>query len=274
MRIQSFDTPYGTDKYVMLSATELDALVASEASVIRSKMQCYGGETWYGDTFDSFQHKVMVGDQSLVAESDTFLEKLEDQTPHSLGWRNVDDVVGAVPNVPAFIAGHPQCMRRRERTRKDTAPLAIYMDLTSSGGISERDVTRRGVALLALTRVLIERRPVELWVGASLGCPHRSGTVAWRIDTAPLDLARAAYHVGATAMSRGFGYAICQHHMGTKGGWPFNDYAKHCRTAKQRLQAVFPGQEIMYVPPIKLHDELTKNPIGWIRRVLNEKGEE
>jgi len=151
---------------------------------------------------------------------------------------------------------------------KETAPLAIYMDLTSSGGITAKDVQKRGIVLLALTRLLVEHRPVELWVGSSLGKSYMSGTVAWKIDTAPLDLARAAYQIGATSMSRGFGYGIAMRELGTEGHWPFNKYDAHCATAKERMMAVFPGQEMLYIPPIMLHDDMTKNPVGWLKRTL------
>lgn len=211
--------------------------------------------------------------ENLVQSSEEYLRSIEDQVPMSRGWRNVDDVVGALPNVPAYLAGHPQSMRRRVRTMRDTAPLSVFVDLTSSGGIDSAKVTRRGVVLLALVRLLVEHRAVELWVGSALGprstYSRASWTTAWRVDTAPLDLARAAYHVGATAMSRGFGYGVCKG-RGSGGRWPFNHYGLHTQTAEQRLKDVFPGQEVMYVPPIYLNDPMTANPVGWLRRVMEK----
>jgi hypothetical protein len=257
----------GKDQYLLLEGGELNEYNRIHASDLSHKI----GEDsyWYGTTYNQFAQKVETGDESLVAESETFLSQIEDQVPMSRGWRNVDDVVGAVPNVPAFLAGHPQCMRRRERTMRDTAPLAIYMDLTSSGGISASAVQKRGIVLLALTRMLVEHRPVELWVGTSLGGPGKAGTVAWRIDTAPLDLARAAFHISATVMARGFGYCLCQKLFNTGGGWPFASHSVHCNTAKARLSQVFAGQELLYIPPIYVTDELVSDPVGWIKRTLD-----
>lgn len=268
----------GRDSYLMYESGELRVAAEDHAGALSREIGQHGSG-WYGMNYDEFAKKVVVGDNDLVEESEKYLRLVEDQVPMSLGWRNVDDVVGAVPNVPAYLAGHPQCMRRRERVMRDTTPLAIYMDLTSSGGISTHKVQKRGVVLLALVRRLVEHRSVELWVGASLGGGSRSGagTVMWRIDTAPLDLARAAFYVGATVMSRGFGYKLCQDELGTGGSWPFHNYDYHCRTAKERLgKVVFPGQEILYVPPIMLGDELTDDPVGWVKRVIAEyvRGEE
>lgn len=254
------------DVYMLLENGDLLEAVERNASRLRSKI--IYDSSWTGATYDEFNRKVRTGDEELVAESEALLTKIEDQVPMSRGWRNIDDVVGAIPNVPSFLAGHPQCMRRRERTMRETAPLAIYMDLTSSGGIHQSDVRKRGIALLALTRCLVEHRPVELWVGASLNKGNGSGTVMWRIDTAPLDLARSAFHIGATVMSRGFGYEMTHIEFNTGGHWPFNDFELHKQTAKERLAQVFPGTEILYIPPIYISDDLVKDPVGWIKRTL------
>jgi len=263
-------TKWGKDDYILLDSGELTEYASRNAGLLRSRIN---GDRWHGSVgYHEFSQKVETGDEKLVAESEKFLAKIEDQVPISRGWRNVDDVVGAVPNVPAFLAGHPQCMRRRERTMRDTAPLAIYMDLTSSAGIDASDVEKRGIVLLALTRCLVEHRPVELWVGSSLGQHGRSGTVAWRIDTAPLDLARAAFHISATVMSRGFGYGVCQSVLGTGGGWPFGDHTLHCQTAKERLAPVFAGRDLLYIPPILVGDAMTKDPVGWIKRTMRDYG--
>jgi hypothetical protein len=165
MRSESIKTKMGMDHYLFMSAGEIPEAYAKHGHLISN----FG--TGAATRGRPFKQKIVTGDTALVAEADKFLSQIEDQMPVSRGWRNIDDVVGAVPNVPAFLAGHPQCMRRRAHVAKDTAPLAIYMDLTSSGGISAEKVERRGVVLLALARLLVEHRPVELWVGAALGGP-------------------------------------------------------------------------------------------------------
>lgn len=270
MRRIDLATKWGKDRYLLLENGDLTNYSKTHADKLRSKIGSGSGARWYGGTYSDFATKVVTGDETLVEESESFLRQIENQVPMSRGWRNIDDVVGAIPNVPAFLAGHPQCMRRRERTMKETAPLAIYMDLTSSAGISAREVQQRGIVLLALTRLLVEHRPVELWVGTSLGSysGDMSGTVAWRIDTAPLDLARSAFHISATVMARGFGYCLCQDELGTGGHWPFANHTKHCETAKERLANVFAGQELLYIPPIYWGDELTSDPVGWLKRTL------
>ncbi len=255
------ETPRGLDQFMFLDAGEIPALIEKHDITT-------GG--WHGDTTEDFRRKATTGDNSLVAASEKFLTSLEDQVPVSRGWRNVDDVVGAIPNVPAFLAGHPQHMRRRQRTARENAPLTIYMDLTSSAGIDAEDLTKRGVVLLALVRMLVEHRPVELWVGTSKGRSGASGTVAWKIDTAPLDLARSSYHIGAAAMARGFGYGVDNANHKTGGAWPFNDFEKHKLTAKARLQEAMDCGDMLYIPPIYYTDPMVNDPVGWLKKTMKE----
>lgn len=274
INVQPFTDANGSDKFALLEAGQLPAVAARYDHRIRKAMM-YGG-SWYADTYESFARKVNTGDEALVAQSEKVLAELEDQIPMSRGWCNVDDVVGAVPNVPAFLAGHPQHMRRRERTRRDNAPLAVYMDLTCSAGISATDIMRRGCTLLALTRVLLEHRAVELWVGTSVGVYRQSATLAWRIDTTPLDLARSSYHIASVAIARSFGYEVAAESMCHQwnGSWAFGDHGAHTSSMPRRLQRVMPGHKILYVPPIYLGDPMTKDPVGWVKRVLNLNTEE
>jgi hypothetical protein len=251
------------DQYMLLDSNE----VVPHMEQIKNQMSL---SSWSGgETRDSLLRKAETGDEALVEASEEMLRLVEDQVPVSLGWRVIDDVVGALPNIPAYLAGHPMQMRRKQRNMRDTAPLAIYMDLTSSAGIDAKDVQRRGTVLLALVRRLVEHRSVELWVGTGLGNSREGATVAWQIDTAPLDLARGAFRIASTAMARGFGYQAVHSFLKMhSGGWPMGDFGVHLRTAEERLKPVFEGRELLYVPPIFLSDELTKDPVGWVKRVL------
>jgi hypothetical protein len=259
------------DRYLLLESDEVIPAVKS----IEKRLTGYlaRNRSWSGgNSFDELLNKIMLGDETLVAASEAMLEKIEDQVPMSKGYQTVDDVVGAFPNIPAYLAGQPMCMRRRKRVTKNNAPLVIYMDLTSSAGIDAKRIQDRGTVLLALVRLLCDHRAVELWVGTGLGGGYNgvSGTVAWRIDTAPLDLARAAFRIASTSIARGFGYEMATEKFETGGGWPLGDFRRHQATAKERLANVFEGQEILYVPPIFLTDEMTTDPVGWVKRTLKE----
>lgn len=263
MRIERRDWRGAPDCYALFEAGEIPGLMREHASHIR-------GGSWHGDTIENMRRKSETGDNSLVKESDRFLTMIEDQIPVSQGWRAIDDVVGGVPNVPAFLAGHPMHMRRRVRVAKESAPLTVFADLTSSASISAKDVGRRAVVLLALVRLLVEHRPVELWVGTAKGMGRGSGCAAWRIDTAPLDLARSAYHIGSAAMARGFGYGMTDSLFRTGGHWPFHSFEMHKRTAVERLRGVFGFGDVLYVPPIFEADPLVADPVGWLKRTMKQ----
>jgi len=273
MRQVKVKNTYGLDQYVFLETSEITEMLETHKSKIFLNSDTLGGKSWSGGGIAKLRACAGPGDESLVAESEKFLADIEGQIPLSRGWRNIDDVVGAVPNIPAFLAGHPQHMRRRERVARDNAPLTIYMDLTSSAAISAETVQKRGIVLLALTRMLVEHRPVALWVGISKGSGYGaagpvSGTVAWRIDTTPLDLARAAFHISSTVMARGFGYGVDDSLHITGGAWPFGNHTLHCRTAEARLQAVSDIGEVMYIPPIYVADDMVNQPVAWLKRVM------
>lgn len=211
-----------------------------------------------------FERDVVLGSESYVRRSEEFLASIEDQMPLSKGWRNMDDVVGAVPNVPSYLAGHPQCMRRRQRVDKDTAPVTIFMNLSSSMSIPPEKILQRGIVLLALARLLTIHRSVELWVGSALSDGRQSGTVAWRIDTAPLDLARASYHIADVSMSRMFAYAMCEQlvdkHLGDRPG----NESQH----NALLRKVAGWGDVVMLPPISYSDPMVDRPVEWLRQAM------
>lgn len=252
-------TSTGRNHFALMSASEICEVARGNMKWMRHQEHIQYGNG--AISTEKFLEKAATGDNGLVQQSDEFLASVEDQVPLSQGWRNVDDVVGAVPNIPAFLAGHPQCMRRRERTMRDTAPLAIFMDLASSMGIPQADILKRGVVLLALTRMLVLHRPVELWVGTSMGDGGMTSTCAWQIDTAPIDLARAGFHIADVSMSRLFGYATCEmlvnEHIGGFGHRDIN-----------MLKQAAGWNEVLYVPAIKYSDPLIQDPVGWLKRTM------
>lgn len=252
----------GNNHYALMTASEICEVARGNMRWMR-----FQENLQYGNgavRTEKFLELATTGDYSLVEQSESMLKLIEDQVPVSKGWRNVDDVVGAVPNVPAFLAGHPQCMRRRERTMRESAPLTIFMNLTSSMAIPQEKILKRGIVLLALTRLLVEHRAVELWVGSSLSNSTREiCTAAWRIDTAPLDLARAAYHISSVAMSRLFGYATCEQLIDKHiGGYGHDDV--------EQLKQVAGWYDVMYIPAIRYNDPMVDNPVGWIKNVMKQ----
>jgi hypothetical protein len=95
--------------------------------------------------------------------------------------------------------------------------------------------------------------------------------VAWRIDTTPLDLARAAYHIGSTAMSRCFGYGLARVNTSRARCLALQTMTSTAPRPRSGCGLRWPGgTELLFIPPIMLHDPLTEDPVGWLKRVMKQ----
>lgn len=222
-----------------------------------------------GNCFKSFEE----GDLSTVPASDKMLAKLEDKFDFPTSrYRVFDAVAGGVPNIPAVLANQPLNMRVRRRTEDEAAPLTICIDLTSSADIKAEYLVKRGTAILALARILSALRPVTIWLGAGLssgrGC---KGSTAWfQLDSAPLDLARAAFQVSSGGVPRGMLYTYLQETFGCGGGWPLHDVDVWRRVAPKFLAQWFEG-DILFVPPVFQTDDF-KQPDVWLEKMVKQYG--
>jgi hypothetical protein len=248
-----------------------DSLSEMADCVLARAKESGGASAWSGGLTNAETARTMRGgDLSRVGPSDALLARFERfafATP-TKAWRR--DVAGAVPNVPAFLAGHPQTMRRRVRLTSAGAPLAVIVDLTTSQGINARDIEKRGAAILALVRILSARRPVELWAGAFTGADgDRNGCAMFaRIDTAPLDLARAAFAMVSPAYPRRALYALART-KGFSGGWPYGSGDASRRFLESILKPAFPAMgDVLAIPAAHESDAIHRDPVAWIEGTL------
>ena len=237
------------------------------------RSRCTEKNDWTGSkSFATSTDQVRNGDLSGVAASEKLLEKLETEQFVSPVWRNRLDVVGGAPCVPAYLAGHPMNMRRRERVASEQGPLAVIVSMTLSGGIDTETMRKRGATLLALVRLLSTSRPVELWTAICLGGSKHGTHVLTRIDTAPLDLARAAHMLTCPSVTRGLGYGICTD-LKEGGSWPHGDFDTYQRTARELYTgAIGTNSEVLYVGAAHLNDPLVSKPAEWIKATLAQYG--
>ena len=228
-----------------------------------------GGQNWRDAAISC-----RTGDISRVAASDNLLAQMEQYelaTPRRV-W--IDDVCGPLPNVPAFLSGLPQSMRRRERDESANAPLAIIVDLTTSAAISAEDINTRGAALLALVRTLSARRPVELWVCAGEDAiSSGAGFVAARLETSPLDLSSAAYALTHAGLVRALMYGVLggDPAIRSRGLWPFS----RSPLTRTEMEAAFaPAMshvtETLCIPGIHKEDPCVNDPLAWLARQIAE----
>jgi len=260
---QLFDSPGELADYGQANA--LEHLVAQEN---RGPRGCWSGGLSTADACRTARE----GDLSAVAASDALLSKFERFAFETGRKAWLDDVTGAIPNVPAFIAGHPLAMRRRVRQDSASAPLAIIVDVTTSSRVSARDIQRRGAAILALVRILSTRRPIELWAGTMLDADNRRSAVHTfaRIETSPLDLATACFALVHPAFSRHLCYGLaCLH--GFAGGWPYGAHARHRPHMAAILAPAFThATQTLCLPPLHAADQSCTNPEAWLEQRLAE----
>ena len=232
---------------------------------------------WCGDMgFKEGLKAMRDGDLAAVPASDKLLGDLESLVPMSRAFRTVDSVVGSHPNIPAYLAGVPVAMRLRKRVASPSAPLAIMVELVASAGVTADQCRARGVAMLALVRMLANIRPVELWAVIAIGENRSRSSILIRLDTSPLDLARAAHVLTHPNVFRGLGYrAISQKfYDGNWGGhWGFNNADHHRKTARESyLRVIASGSDVLFIPPMHLSDRYLTAPVQWLKSMLATHG--
>ena len=242
-----------------------------------STRQSCGGAWTGGMSYNKAVTFARSGDLSGVPASDAYLAKFETLAPMRSAWERRTDVIGTTLDMGAYMADRPLHMRRRVRTTAETAPLTVAVDLVSSGNIDSKMLVKRGALILALVRALSVTRPVELWVGGSATPASMKG--AWhvwlKLDTAPLDLARAAHVMTSTAVSRGMIYATIEHEAGSSGGslhWPYRDHSWSRANMRPVLSRAFGQADMLTIAAPHSGDELIDKPEQWFERMLAEYG--
>lgn len=235
------------------------------------------GRDWCGsDNANEVQGWLDNGRESLVTPSDKFMAEFDDIQFNASRSRIVGAVCGGAPNVGAFLAGSPVAMRQRVKTVDDVAPLRIVVDIASSGGIDAKDVQRRGTAVLALVRMLAAIRPVELYCGVCLSnYDDKAHFELVRVDTAPIDLIRAAYLLTDISAARFVAYGMAETVFNSNSSnWGYGGDIETVRTrSPEALRTMFAdGADILYIAPPYLSDENIKNPVAFVRRMLAQYG--
>lgn len=181
-------------------------------------------------------------------------------------------MVGSTPNVPAFLAGEPECMWALENDSSDTSPIRVYVSTTSSSSIKAEALVERGTTVLALVMALATTRPVELWLFSELGYYGRgsNGAIATvRMNTTPLQLGVAAYLLCHQGFTRGLLYDYCDHFMQQDGAFAWGSAFGETRDALMREVLGCGPLDIILQGP-RDNDDQFKNPIPWIQKQIDK----
>lgn len=183
------------------------------AAIARACPDPDGPVGWAGSDFDTACTRALSGDLARVAPSDALLDKVESLLDLSgLKTVTVPAVAGGVPCVPAFLAGSPMAMRVRKRRAHDRGEVVLCVEGWTSADADSAAIARRGAAVLALARALSGVRPVRIVSYAASGSDRRAFFYTLPIDSAPIDLARAAWVFSAPEFVRQCRLAIQYYH--------------------------------------------------------------
>lgn len=265
----------------------LEAVEYMQGTVMKLPTYKVGGQTppWAGGTLNQTLDWMRNGEESAVKASDALLSKYEHMFKITgTKFTTIDDVAGSVPNVPAYLAGHPLTMRRRQRHQSEQAPLVVTVDTMPSAGVSVDAIKERGNAILALVRILSSVRPIELWAG-SCNAPSASNAVTncfyVRIDTAPMDLAKASFLLAHPAFPRQFhiqmtGNAMELMTVNDSFAWGFGDVGNFRKMQHGMFQTLpaFHGRDLFCIPNMYLDDEWKSGAERWLKNSLKKYGGE
>lgn len=242
------------------------------------------GNDWNGgEHVDAVTRKCRTGDLTRVATSDEFMSKFEALLGYSGSAFQVQNAMtGGAPNIGAYLSGNPMNMRVRRRVETEKAPLNIVVDCVSSAGIDAKTLEQRGAAILALVRVLSATRPVSLYIAATAlsyrdMSTHTSHGVVMRLDSAPLDLARAAHMLCATGVSRQMAYGFIQTHGGYRDdsdglAWGYSSEKFQRENGKAYWQRSLGIGEMLYIAAPYLTDDIVTAPEKWLKQMIAEYG--
>lgn len=151
-----------------------------------------------------------TGHPKLAERAERVLATIEDldavYSDDVMRWGRA--VAGGSVDVPAYLAGSPLHMRRRT-PQEGLAPLTIVVETFMSGGVSDADRDRRGVAILALVRKLaMTGHAVDLYLAHT--SMREAATCLIRVENRPLDLVRAVWGFAASFEASGFKMASAQ----------------------------------------------------------------
>jgi len=201
----------------------------------------------------------LKGDASLVARADKLLASIEAASPlANVRAENVRAVTGSLADVPAYLAGVPSAMRRRVKAEAPK-PLTIVVNTSVSASQHKATIERRGVAVLALLRLLESAgHAIELYVHSGTGGGGNDRSAAsltfCQIESKPLDLARACWALSSEQYCRQVSYGTDCTLLGQNyPGWPWGTqyWIKLPETKQAALVAGAMGRDVASVLYVK-----------------------
>ncbi len=216
--------------------------------------------------------RATAGDPSLVAGVSASLESLALTSSEEVRAMFVPDVYGSRVDVGAYMAGQPNCMRRRVKRETSTRHVGIYVCLPCYAGVSAASMLARGTAILGLLQALTASQvAVDLYLFSDVGSQMGDYTSVIRVESRPLDLSTSGFAIAHPAFTRHAVYDEARDRVGFTGryshayqhaaerGARMGVYETHIRKRLSMLDTD------VFVPPCMSNHELAViSPETWI----------
>ena len=216
----------------------------------------------------------------LIKEERRKAEKLDVQVLFPT-WEA--DIAGAFADVPAFLAGDPQCMRRMANQVSDTRPIRIFVGMASSCTFSAEQLAKRGALISALALQLSKTRTVDIYAINSGSKKFSKGglagqTLDWSVMVKlpkPVSASDLSYWLCHQASVRGLLYSVERAFAGQLS-WPkslgrFADY--HSPSGIKAHATIWGAGESDIVVPFPVANnvaeaEIIAKPETWLKNTL------
>lgn len=231
-----------------------------------------------GQTFDQAKRNVLIGKPETLSEAQRLIEKFDSIITLNRGIPALDlDQCGFMPCIPAYLSGEPESMFNVTDSNDMgiLPPMAIYVSVSVLAEVTPKQVFTRGIAILALTMFISERRPVDLYVFGAHGNRSRDGIFPIvKINTTPLDMASATYMLTSAAyqrrLSMGWAYSHGNYDGSFAWGMPVTAFNHQSLQNKLRNEVLNASEDDIIVYPAMSTDESIAAPVKWINKQLQK----
>lgn len=238
------------------------------------------GSHFHGQSLSEAQRCLLNGDVSTVDSAQALITRLEEQAILSTGVKTLTaDVVGFMPLVPHVLAGLPNSMLTRYESEIEATntPITIYIDTTVSSDLSHGELINRGIATLAFAMAMANVRPVDLYTVSTCCADSCNGSygVCTRIETRPLDLARAAWMLTSPTMARRIMHTSVWNQLGfiSLGGGPFSwqlSPTQNSYMASMRDMLSMEAQDVFITGGYIADKLMLTDPIAWVNMMVRK----
>lgn len=234
---------------------------------------------FYGLSWDEAKKTLCSGTSKYVQSAQDLISKMADENVFSLVRPElVTQMVGFLPNVPAYLSGQPETMYNIVQTENEsnTTPISIYVETLISAGLSHSQIIARGTAIMAFALAMNNIRPTFIYtvcISRPYKSKHNSGIVC-AIPARPLDVERAAFMLCDPAYSRRLAFQAMADHAGDNNGNNVNPWAfggnptSEDYTTNMRLALQLEPHDVFIHGGYSLDQLMLTNPVQWVKNMI------